>query len=101
MMVKGIDDDLGERDCALRRVGLWLSEEGLLSGGFDERCPDVEAFAWPVDATGLEAGEFSPSESCVSSDGREGSVPVGEYRSELVDLGGIEDPHVGATSFEE
>jgi hypothetical protein len=96
-----IDDDLGEPDRALRSVGLWRTKEGWFSGGFYERRPDVEAFAWPIDVVGLEAGEFSPSQSGVSSDGREGSVPVWERGGELIDLGGIKDPHVAATSFGE
>lgn len=99
--MRGHSESPGGSRGAFGGCGLRGSEDGWLSGGFDERRPDVEPLVWPVDATGLEAGEFSPSQSGVGGDGCEGSVPIGECRSELVDLGGIEEPHVGATSIGE
>jgi len=43
----------------------------------------------PVDIAGLETGELSPSQTGICGDGGEGSVSIGEYRSELVDLAPI------------
>ncbi len=50
MMAESVDDDLREGDGALGGCGLRGSEEGWLSGGFDERCPDGEpppVNVWP------------------------------------------------------
>jgi len=95
----GFPPDPPEGSASGEPAGLGSPNCGAGWGIGVEMMIDGESLPVLVDVGDLKTSEFSPSQTGVAGDGCERSVPVGEGRGELVDLGGVEEPHVGSTGF--